>query len=468
VTTTPSTDASDPPRTVLVGLLFHPRGGSAQVARSLSHALERSDAGLRARIVTGSLGVPGDRSHAETFYDGLHVVAGAYDDAYARWQRGEDPMEAPFPFHPSYESREGVPDRSFAQVTPEQGEHAIEAWTQLLRESNALDGVAVAHLHHLTPLHAAVRRVAPDLPIVTHLHGTELKFIAAAEEGSQWWREQMLEWARSSAEVICVSPHDLELAQELLGIDPQHIRQLPNGVDTELFQPRTMDPDERLHQWERWLVDDPRGWSEADPTSGSIVATDSELEAFRGQPVLIYTGRFLHFKRVPLLVRAYARARKTYGVRAPLVIWGGSPGEWEGEHPHTVALELGVEAIFFGGWRTHEDLALALTCSDVLVAPSVDEPFGLVYLEAMASGMPVIGTNSGGPPSFVNVVPGEPDGWLVTPDDEEALCAAIVEAVHDNERRITYGANAAAHIRATYSWDRLAELVLEVYASAMR
>lgn len=451
---------------MLVGLLFHPRGGSAQVARSLSHAIERSEAGLRARIVTGSLGSAGERSHATTFYDGLDVVAGAYDDAHERWRRGEDPMDAPFPFHPSYEARDGVPDRSFAQVSAEQGEHAIEAWVQLLRDTDALDGVVVAHLHHLTPLHAAVRRLAPELPIVTHLHGTELKFLAAAQEGSRWWREQMTEWARSSDEVICVSPHDLELAQELLGIDPARLRQLPNGVDTDLFQPRTMDPDERLHQWERWLVDDPRGWSEADPTPGSIVATDTELEAFAGQPVLIYTGRFLHFKRVPLLVRAYARARLKHGVLAPLVIWGGSPGEWEGEHPHTVARELGVEGVFFGGWRTHEDLALALTCSDVLVAPSVNEPFGLVYLEAMASGMPVIATSSGGPPSFVNVVEGEPDGWLVTPDDERELCAAIVEAVHDRERREAYGDNAARHIRATYSWDRLAEQVLEVYRAA--
>ena len=56
----------------------------------------------------------------------------------------------------------------------------------------------------------------------------------------------------------------------------------------------------------------------------------------------------------------------------------------------------------------------------------------------------------------------------VTTDAEAALCAAIVEAVHDHERRAAYGANAATHIRASYSWDRLAERVLQVYASATR
>ena len=117
------------------------------------------------------------------------------------------------------------------------------------------------------------------------------------------------------------------------------------------------------------------------------------------------------------------------------MIWGGAPGEWEGEHPHTSRRASGVEGVFFAGWRGHDDLPLGLGCADCFVAPSTDEPFGLVYLEAMACGLPVIGTLSGGPPSFVNVVPGEPDGWLVPPDDEEALAAAIVHAVNDAGER---------------------------------
>ena len=136
------------------------------------------------------------------------------------------------------------------------------------------------------------------------------------------------------------------------------------------------------------------------------------------RPVLLFVGRFLGFKRVPLLVRAYARARERMSVPAPLVIWGGCPGEWEGEHPHTVATREGIDGVFFSGWRDHDELPLGLSCADCFVAPSTDEPFGLVYLEAMACELPVIGTLSGGPPSFVNVIAGEPDGWLVPPDDE--------------------------------------------------
>src|SRR5207342_2663937 len=180
-------------------------------------------------------------------------------------------------------------------------------------------------------------------------------------------------------------------------------------------------------------------------------------------PVLMYVGRFLGFKRVPMLVRAYARARERMSVPAPLVIWGGFPGEWEGEHPHTVVTQERIEDVFFDGWRDHDQLPLGLSCADCFVAPSTDEPFGLVYLEAMACGLPVIGTLSGGPPSFIDVAPGEPDGWLVPPDDEEALAEAILRAVDDPAERIPRGENAARHVRDTYSWNGLAGRFTQLY-----
>src|SRR6476620_9454150 len=106
----------------------------------------------------------------------------------------------------------------------------------------------------------------------------------------------------------------------------------------------------------------------------------------------MYVGRFLAFKRVPMLVRAYARARERMSVAAPLVIRGGFPGAWEGEHPHTVRERAGIEDVFFYGWRDHDQLPVGLSCGGCFVAPSPGEPFGRVCLEAIACGLPVIGT----------------------------------------------------------------------------
>jgi glycosyltransferase involved in cell wall biosynthesis len=108
-------------------------------------------------------------------------------------------------------------------------------------------------------------------------------------------------------------------------------------------------------------------------------------------------------------------------------------------------------------------LPLGLSCADCFVAPSTGEPFGLVYLEAMACGLPVIGTRSGGPPSFINTTPGELDGWLVTPDDERALADAMVTAINNPEERMKRGRNAYRHARDRYSWRDVARRVTDLY-----
>ena len=388
-------------------------------------------------------------------------------------------MDAPFPMQPSYEERPGVPDRSFPQVSPQQGERIVAAWAHLIGGSAELRRARIFHLHHLTPIHEAAVVAMPGVPIVTHLHGTELKMlakIAAAEPGvgqgayAAWWAARMREAAHRAVATIVISPHQRDEAVRLLGLDPASVHLIPDGVDVQRFSVRPAGAGERRTRWVEWLVRDPRGWDEASCTPGGVRYREDEVaDAFfdaqtgAARPVLMYVGRFLGFKRVPLLVRAYARARARMSIPAPLVIWGGAPGEWEGEHPHTVATREGVEGIFFAGWRGHAELPLGLACADCFVAPSVDEPFGLVYLEAMACGLPVIGTLSGGPPSFINGVPGEPDGWLVPPDDEAALADAIVRAIDDPAERGLRGEHAARHVRDSYSWDGLAERFTQLY-----
>jgi glycosyltransferase involved in cell wall biosynthesis len=99
----------------------------------------------------------------------------------------------------------------------------------------------------------------------------------------------------------------------------------------------------------------------------------------------------------------------------------------------------------------------------VLVAPSVDEPFGLVYLEAMACGLPVVTTPTGGPLSFVNTVAGRPNGWFVDPDNETALAATLIEVVNNAAERRARGETAYEQIRAGYAWDTIATRIVSLY-----
>jgi len=99
----------------------------------------------------------------------------------------------------------------------------------------------------------------------------------------------------------------------------------------------------------------------------------------------------------------------------------------------------------------------------VFAAPSVDEPFGLVYLEAMAAGLPPIATATGGPVSFINTDAEEPTGWLVAPDDVGALTDALTEAVVDATGRRARGRRAARFVHANYAWASTAVHFADLY-----
>jgi glycosyltransferase involved in cell wall biosynthesis len=152
----------------------------------------------------------------------------------------------------------------------------------------------------------------------------------------------------------------------------------------------------------------------------------------------------------------------------PLVIWGGFPGEWEGEHPYEAVKRRGIKGVFFAGWRGHDDLPLALASADIFVAPSVNEPFGQVYLEAISCGLPVIATRTGGPLSFVNVDPNHQNGWLVEPADPYSLVVAMAAAIESRTVREERGLNARNHVTREYSWDRISDAVSQAYEGVLR
>jgi len=256
-----------------------------------------------------------------------------------------------------------------------------------------------------------------------------------------------------------LSPDAAERVPRLLDVEPERVVAAPNGFDPQLFDRRPLAGEDRVALWRKWLVEEPRGWKPGGEP-GSISYDEADLDAFRDGPVLLYVGRYTEVKRIPLLIRAYARARERFDVRAPLVLLGGYPGEYEGEHPQTVIDQTGAEDVFLAGWRGHDDLAVALNAGDVVVLPSVHEQFGQVLIEGMACGLPVIAVDNHGPATIVD--DGE-TGLLVPPDDEEAMAEALVRIVTDADARTRMGELAYERSRARYSWPALAERVARVY-----
>src|ERR1035441_9319186 len=107
---------------IVMGLLFFPRGGSAQVTRYLAAAL--GDAGWSVSLVAGSLGAPGQGTHAPTFFAGIDLQYLDYTAAAAAaFPTGASAGAAPVPISPSYEDREGAPDPVLAAVDPALADH---------------------------------------------------------------------------------------------------------------------------------------------------------------------------------------------------------------------------------------------------------------------------------------------------------------------------------------------------------
>ena len=204
--------------------------------------------------------------------------------------------------HGSFEDQAGVPDTFLAKLSPPIQARQVSAWRQLFSQKEKEPDIV--HLNHLTPMHQAAFDLWNHAAIITHLHGTEIKIIQTIRDtpglkyGVQWI-DDMKSSAARSRRILTISPHDRELAIDLLEIPPDRVTTIPNGVDVEIFRPRQLSDDERLSNWKQWLVTDPQGWKPGH-NPGSIKYSDDDLRMFRDvdgvrPPILLYVGRFTVF-----------------------------------------------------------------------------------------------------------------------------------------------------------------------------
>ena len=261
-------------------------------------------------------------------------------------------------------------------------------------ETQRLD---VLHVHYAMPFAAsaflAKQLVAPRrLPVVTTLHGTDITVV-----GQQPAFFRMTKFSiESSDRVTAVSQALKDATLETLAIK-NPIEVIPNFVDPDVFAPRKR----RTH-----------------------------MLAPAGTRVLMHASNFRPVKNVEMVVRIFAAVHERMDAR--LVMVGDGP---EKPRAEALARELGVakHVLFLGNQEVMEEL---LPLADVFLLPSSSESFGLVALEAMSAGVPVVAARVGGLPELVE---SGVTGFLEEPTDLDAHVRSVLRLLEDDTLRRRFG-----------------------------
>jgi glycosyltransferase involved in cell wall biosynthesis len=178
--------------------------------------------------------------------------------------------------------------------------------------------------------------------------------------------------------------------------------------------------------------------------------------------VVAFCGKFADWKRLDALLRAAAIYEQQEERKILTLVIGSGPNEAQVQM-HDLADELGLRRTYFLGPRGQDELTELFNCADVGCFPSYREPFGLVFIECMACGTPVIGADSGGPRDFVT-----PEVGVLVPetDDRAELAASLAAAVNqalDEDWKHTKGPAAEAYAKNNFSVvGQVAKLLEEV------
>ncbi len=354
----------------------------------------------------------------------------------------------------------------------------VHAWMDVIEdEHDEPMSLAIAHHTFLNPVVLAdvnVRRIAagrPRIPVLCFAHGTALKMYAAEASRVQplEFPERFLPLVRaegvfdptSERAVDWVAAISTQQVQAFGGRFPEfpadRIVLSPNGYNQQVFRP-TAHPSE-VATWRR----DALPSFQTMPYEGSTtqpVAVPGNYEHY-----VVFCGKFAEWKRLDALLHAAAAWERSSRRIATLVV-GSGPHEDQVKYQDMASDALGLEHTYFLGPRDQAQLADLFSAADVACFPSKNEPFGLVFIEAMACGTPVIGADSGGPRDFVD----ESVGVLVDETDDLALLGerlhhAVEQALAEDWKRIR-GPHAMNHAISNFSVrnqvsELLAQLALE-------
>jgi glycosyltransferase involved in cell wall biosynthesis len=318
--------------------------------------------------------------------------------------------------------------QTFYDLTDTQMSTYVDVWRNHIHEAAESFGAEIVHAHHVWVTSFVAAELG--LPFVTSVHGTDLM---GFRKGPRY-QPMALEAARDAFGLIAISRQVAADTQATYGVSEQKIHLIWNGFDTAIFK---VLPE----------------------ISKAAVLADYGLTGIDDDPLVSFVGKFTDFKGIDVLLRAAAIYEEAIpGVQTVLV---GHGQLWD--DMHLLREELSLKGIHFLGHQPQPRVARIYNAADVSIVPSRIEPFGLVAIEALACGTPVVATNKGGLPDFINTQV----GTLVPVDDPQALANAIIKEINEGTKN-TKGVYASQYALANFSWAQQVAKMVDLYEQALK
>jgi len=283
----------------------------------------------------------------------------------------------------------------------------------------------IIHAQHLwiTP-YAAMKS---GVPYVITVHGTDLMGFKKDKR----FHKYAIAGAHNAKKIITISHRVHKDTLKLFNFTEEKLILNPNGFDSNIFNVEEIN---KSNLFKKFGIKN------------------------KPEKVVSFVGKFTNFKGIDVLINAAEIVTK----KIPKVSFAlAGDGELRTEM-EKLAKKFRLDNIFFLGQQKQIDVALLYNLADVSVVPSRIEPFGLVAIEALACGTPVVATNAGGLPDFVN----DKVGRLVEMNNKTALATAIIEELNNNSKQ-NKGKYSAQYAIDNYSWGKTLEKVIEIYETAL-
>lgn len=290
--------------------------------------------------------------------------------------------------------------------------------TMLRRSVAVVPDIIHAHFAYPDGLAAVEYGRQIGRPVVISVHGHDVREIPDA---NRRWRE-LVSRALMAADAVIASSADIRLRVRNLGVPEKHIYAIPQGVDCKLFR----------------------------PTQRRSITGDACWQ-------LLYAGRFDERKGLAVLLDAVAQLKAT-GQNVCLTMVGGDVLSGEADRFKRQAEALGIQdEVKFVDAVPWQEMTEYMAATDIFVLPSYYDSFGIVLIEAMACGKPVVATRCGGPNDIVEPGMGE----LVAVGDAGQLAEGIQRVIDQYDQ---YSPESIRRrIEARYDYRQVAQNIKAVY-----